>query len=51
MPDDLRCISVVLFEGLERLDVFGPVDLFSMVPDRIGSSPKRTKVQAALGVG
>ena len=35
MTDDLRRISVVLFEGFELLDVFGPVELFSMVPDRL----------------
>jgi len=35
MTDDLRRIAVVLFEGFELLDVFGPVELFSMVPDRL----------------
>ena len=35
MTDDLRRVSVVLFEGFELLDVFGPVELFSMVPDRL----------------
>ena len=35
MTDDLRRISVVLFEGFELLDVFGPVELFSMVPDQL----------------
>ena len=35
MTDDLRRISIVLFEGFELLDVFGPVELFSMVPDRL----------------
>ena len=35
MTDDLRRISVVLFDGFELLDVFGPVELFSMVPDRL----------------
>lgn len=28
----LRRVSVVLFDGFELLDVFGPVELFSMVP-------------------
>jgi transcriptional regulator GlxA family with amidase domain len=35
MTDDLRRISVVLFDGFELLDVFGPVELFGMVPDRL----------------
>lgn len=35
MTDELRRISVVLFEGFELLDVFGPVELFGMVPDRL----------------
>jgi transcriptional regulator GlxA family with amidase domain len=35
MADDLRRISVVLFEGFELLDVSGPVELFSLVPDRL----------------
>jgi transcriptional regulator GlxA family with amidase domain len=35
MTGDLRRISVVLFDGFELLDVFGPVELFSMVPDRL----------------
>ncbi len=33
--DSQRRISVVLFDGFELLDVFGPVELFSMEPDRI----------------
>ena len=33
MTGDLRRISIVLFDGFELLDVFGPVELFSMVPD------------------
>lgn len=28
-----RQVSVVLFDGFELLDVFGPVELFSMLPD------------------
>ena len=35
MTGDLRRISIVLFDGFELLDVFGPVELFSMVPDRL----------------
>ncbi|MEU5846209.1 DJ-1/PfpI family protein [Saccharopolyspora shandongensis] len=28
-----RCVSVILFEGFQLLDVFGPVELLSAVPD------------------
>lgn len=35
MSDELRRICVVLFDGFELLDVFGPVELFSLVGDRI----------------
>jgi transcriptional regulator GlxA family with amidase domain len=35
VTDSLRRVSIVLFEGFELLDVFGPVELFSMVPDRL----------------
>jgi transcriptional regulator GlxA family with amidase domain len=35
VTDDLRRISIVLFDGFELLDVFGPVELFGMVPDRL----------------
>jgi hypothetical protein len=38
MTGDLRRISVVLFEGFELLDVFGPVELFSLVPPGSPSS-------------
>jgi hypothetical protein len=41
MTDNRRRISIVLFEGFELLDVFGPVKLFSMVPDRLRSRPRR----------
>lgn len=30
-----RTVSVVLFEGFQLLDVFGPVALFGMLPDRL----------------
>lgn len=30
-----RRVSIVLFDGFELLDVFGPVELMGMVPDRI----------------
>lgn len=33
MTDASRHIAVVLFDGFELLDVFGPVELFSLVPD------------------
>src|ERR1700734_788006 len=35
MTGNPRRISIVLFDGFELLDVFGPVELFSMVPDGI----------------
>jgi len=30
-----RRVSVLLFDGFELLDVFGPVELLSMLPDRV----------------
>jgi transcriptional regulator GlxA family with amidase domain len=53
MTDDLRRISVVLFEGFELLDVFGPVELFSMVPDRLAiefTGPEAGPVASSQGV-
>lgn len=35
MSEEPRRISVVLFDGFELLDVFGPVELFSLVGDRM----------------
>ena len=35
MTGNPRRISIVLFDGFELLDVFGPVELFSMAPDRL----------------
>jgi len=35
MTGDLRRIPVVLSEGFELLDVSGPAELFSLVPDRL----------------
>jgi transcriptional regulator GlxA family with amidase domain len=35
MSSDPRHISVVLFEGFELLDVFGPVELFSRFPEEL----------------
>jgi transcriptional regulator GlxA family with amidase domain len=34
-PGSPRRVSVVLFEGFELLDVFGPVELLSTVPDLV----------------
>lgn len=38
MPEDnkpaLRKVSVVLFDGFELLDVFGPVEILSVLPDQ-----------------
>jgi transcriptional regulator GlxA family with amidase domain len=53
MTDDLRRISIVLFEGFELLDVFGPVELFSMVPDRLAIEfigPEAGPVASSQGV-
>lgn len=35
MTDEPRRISIVLFDGFELLDVFGPVELFSLAGDRL----------------
>lgn len=35
MSSEPRQVSVVLFDGFELLDAFGPVELFSMLPDRL----------------
>ena len=53
MTDDLRRISVVLFDGFELLDVFGPVELFSLVPDRLAiefTGPEAGPVASSQGV-
>jgi transcriptional regulator GlxA family with amidase domain len=53
MSDDLRRISVVLFDGFELLDVFGPVELFSMAPDRLVIEfigPEAGQVASSQGV-
>lgn len=47
-----RRISVVLFDGFELLDVFGPVELFSMEPERITIEfigPRAGSVRSAQG--
>jgi putative intracellular protease/amidase len=33
-----RTVSIVLFEGFELLDVFGPVELFSVLPNEFDVS-------------
>jgi putative intracellular protease/amidase len=48
-----RSVSVVLFEGFELLDVFGPVELFSALPDDFALSflgPSLAPVPSAQGV-
>jgi transcriptional regulator GlxA family with amidase domain len=53
MTSDLRRVSVVLFDGFELLDVFGPVELFGMVPDRLAIEfigPEAGPVSSSQGV-
>lgn len=53
MAGELRRVSVVLFEGFELLDIFGPVELFSMVPDRLEIKflgPREGPVASSQGV-
>jgi transcriptional regulator GlxA family with amidase domain len=53
MTDNLRRISVVLFGGFELLDVFGPVELFGMVPGRLAIEfvgPEAGPVASSQGV-
>lgn len=53
MTDDQRRVSVVLFEGFEVLDVFGPVELFSLVPDHLAVEfigPEPGPVASSQGV-
>ena len=47
-----RHVSVILFEGFEVLDVFGPVELLSQVPDMHISflGKEKEPVQSAQGV-
>jgi hypothetical protein len=51
MTGDLRRISVVLFEGFELLDVFGPVELFSLVPGQLARRLPGDLEQGRLCVG
>lgn len=51
-PAPPRRLSVVLFDGFELLDVFGPVELFSRVPDRLTIElvgPERGPVRSNQG--
>jgi transcriptional regulator GlxA family with amidase domain len=53
MGEDIRSVSVVLFDGFELLDVFGPAELFGMLRDRltvtyVGPTPE--PVRSAQGV-
>jgi transcriptional regulator GlxA family with amidase domain len=53
MPEEYRRISVVLFEGFELLDVFGPVELFTLVPDQLAVEfvgPQAGPVASSHGV-
>lgn len=53
MTDDPRRLTVVLFDGFELLDVFGPVELFSMAPGRIAVEflgPQAGPVASSQGV-
>jgi transcriptional regulator GlxA family with amidase domain len=53
VPNDPRRLSVVLFEGFELLDVFGPVELFGLVPDHLAVEfigPEAGPVASSQGV-
>ena len=53
MTGDLRRISVVLSGGFELLDVFGPAELFSLVPDQLAiefTGPGAGPVASSQGV-
>jgi transcriptional regulator GlxA family with amidase domain len=53
MPEESRRISVVLFEGFELLDVFGPVELFTLVPGQLAVEfvgPQAGPVASSHGV-
>ncbi|ADJ48263.1 ThiJ/PfpI family protein [Amycolatopsis mediterranei S699] len=48
-----RCVSVILFGGFQLLDVFGPVDLLSVVPDGFDVrfvGPGREPVASSQGI-
>jgi len=53
MADQKRCISVVLFDQFELLDVFGPVELYSLASDLVEIkfiAPKAGPVPSSQGV-
>jgi hypothetical protein len=53
MTGDLRRMSVALFEGFELLDVFGPAELFSLVPGQLAiefTGPRAGPVASSQGV-
>lgn len=50
--DDKRRLAIILFEGFELLDVFGPLELFGALPDRFTMAlvgPGTDPVQSAQG--
>jgi transcriptional regulator GlxA family with amidase domain len=50
--DPPRHVATVLFDGFELLDVFGPLEIFGIVPDRFTMSligPKEGRVRSAQG--
>lgn len=53
MSDGTRSISIVLFDGFELLDVFGPAELFGMRPEQLRVdylAPTREPVHSIQGV-
>jgi transcriptional regulator GlxA family with amidase domain len=53
MAAGIRSVSIVLFDGFEVLDVFGPAELFSMERERLATSyvaPTREPVASIQGV-
>ncbi|MGC2940655.1 MULTISPECIES: DJ-1/PfpI family protein [unclassified Brevibacterium] len=53
MDSRTRSVAVVLFDGFEVLDVFGPVELFSRLPDSFALSCVAThpgRVRSAQGI-
>ena len=50
--DRPRHIATVLFDGFELLDVFGPLEIFGIIPDRFTMSligPAAGSVRSAHG--
>ncbi|TWS22116.1 DJ-1/PfpI family protein [Tsukamurella sputi] len=49
----LRSVQIVLFDGFELLDVFGPVELFGLLPEHFAVSflaPDHAPVRSSQGV-